>query len=181
MERNSMRAALKVLGMLVLPVVLSAQGSYALDPHFVRIKGFRDPVRLDTTVVWHPVSGPAAATMRNLVAVLDSLKIPREVTDTVKGRVHHAGFIVRSRLAGLPISRSFRCGNGPTGEYADVWRVNIAYTLYVVPDGSNSSVGLGSIAGASDIEGASKPSVQCATTGGLLTQLTRILEQKSVR
>ena len=173
-----MRSAVAILGLLLLPVSLSAQ-SAALDPQFVRIKGFRDRVRLDTTVIWRPVSGPAATTMRNLVALLDSLKVPREVTDTVKGRVLHEGFVVRSRLAGLPISRSFRCGNGPTGEYADVWRVNVAYVVYVVPDGTNSSVGLGSVAGASDIEGASKPAVQCATTGGLLTQLTRILEQKA--
>ena len=176
-----MRIAIILLGVLLLPVSLAAQSGFVPEAQLVRLKGYRDRVRLDTTIIWKQVNGPPATTMRNLVAVLDSLQVPVEVADSTKGRLHHSGFVVRTRLAGMPISHSFRCGTGLAGDYADTWRVNVAYVAYVLPDGTRSLVGLGSAAGASDIEGASKPAVPCATTGGLLKELTRILEQKSLQ
>jgi hypothetical protein len=171
-----------VLALLVLLApALDAQFTSAPDPLPVRLRGFRDAVRLDTVIIWSAVHGPGAQTYRNVIAVLDSLKIPVEVADSTKGRLHHAGFIVRSRLAGLPVSRSFRCGSGPSGEYADYWRVNVAYAIWVQDDGHQSRVGVAAVAGASDIEGASKPGVPCATTGGLPILLARLLDDRARR
>jgi hypothetical protein len=160
-------------GSASLPAQLRSGGPATEPDVNVRMRGFRDRVLLDTVAVWQTVPGPAVAAFRNALRVLDSLKIPVEFADSVRGVIHHSGFVARSRLAGRNVSASFRCGMGLSGDYADTWRVSIAYAIYVKPDDAHAKLGVAFIAAANDVEGVSKPAVQCGTTGGLEQSITR--------
>lgn len=169
---------------LLLPLAANAQRRpqprHVLPELTVRLKGYRDPVRLDTGVVWSYIAGSTSQTLRNALLILDSLKVPVALVDTINGVLHHNGFIVRNRFAGIPVSRSLRCGQGLAGDFADLWRVATAYAIYVKPDGANTHVGIALAAGASDVEGASKPAVQCAHTGGFVKHFMQLLELKAL-
>lgn len=169
---------------LLAPVAADAQRQpsprHELPPLTARLKGYRDPVRLDTGVVWSYVRGSTGQTIRHALRLLDSLKVPVALVDTVNGVIHHNGFFARNRMAGIPLSRSFRCGQGRAGDYADLWRLATAYAIYVKPDGEHSTIGIALAAGASDVEGASKPAVQCAVTGGFVKHFVKLLELKAL-
>ena len=174
-----------LLAALLLPVAASAQQlmpqpRHAVPPLTVRLKGYRDPVRLDTGIVWSYVEGSSAKTLRNALLLLDSLKVPVSLIDTTNFVLHHSGFYTRNRFAGIPVSQSLRCGQGLAGDYADLWRIATAYAIYVRPDGANSHVGIALAAGASDVEGASKPALQCGRTGGFVRHFMGLLELKAL-
>ena len=173
-----MRGLVSLCGALMFPLSLWAQ-ERAPDPLFVRVRGHQNRVRLDTAVVWRTVSAPVNVAFRNVVATLDEMKIPVTGADSVVGRVHHTGFVARTRLAGEPMSRFFSCGRGLSGEYADMWRVNIAYAIYVRGEGDGSRIGIAMVAGASDVEGASKPAVTCGMTGAFANAFARAVDAKS--
>ena len=64
------------------------------------------------------------------------------------------------------MSRLLNCGSGMTGPNADSWRIYISVFALVEGKGSDKSVlRVGFIAGAQDIQGASKDPVACGTTG----------------
>jgi hypothetical protein len=173
------------LASFALPLALQAQPSSrgpAQDPDMnIRMRGFRDRILLDTMIVWQPVPGSAVQTFRNTLRVLDSLKIPVAYADSIRGVIHHSGFVVRSRLAAKAISSSFRCGMGLSGDYADTWRVSIAYAVFVKPDSDNSRLGVALVAGANDVEGVSKPAVQCGTTGNLEQTIQKAVALKALQ
>jgi hypothetical protein len=131
--------------------------------------------------VWYRVPGPGAQTFRNTLRVLDSLAIPVGHVDSIRGVIHHNGFIARGRLAGKSISSSLRCGIGLSGDYADSWRVSIAYAVFVKPDGEHSSLGVALVGAANDIEGVSKPAVQCGTTGVLESTIHKAVGIKAIQ
>ena len=170
---------------LVIPVFAQAQprstGPAAESELSIRMKGFRDRVLLDTMAVWQSIPGPVAQTFRNTLRVLDSLKIPIASADSVRGVIHHHGFVARARLAGKAISSSMRCGMGLSGDYADSWRVSIAYAVFVKPDSQNSRLGIALLAGANDVEGVSKPAVQCGTTGKLEATIQKAVGLKAIQ
>ena len=169
----------------ILPLAADAQlGSVgpSQEPDMnVRMKGFRDRILLDTVAVWHPVPGSAVQAFRNTLRVLDSLKVPVAHADSIRGVIHHNGFITRGKLAGKSLSHSFRCGMGLTGDYADTWRVSIAYAIFVKADGDHSKLGLAFVAGANDIEGVSKPAVQCGTTGILENSIAKAVGLRAIQ
>jgi hypothetical protein len=174
-----------VLATLAFPLVADAQLKSvgpANEPDMnIRMRGFRERVLLDTMAVWHPVPGSPIQAFRNALFVLDSLKIPVAVADSIRGVIHHSGFVARSQLARKPISQSFRCGVGLTGDYADTWRVSVAYAVFVKPEGEHSKIGVAFITGANDVEGVSKPAVQCGTTGTLEQTIAKAVGIRSLQ
>ena len=176
---------LVVLASLAFPLAADAQlrsGGPANEPDMnIRMRGFRERVLLDTMAVWQPVPGSPIQAFRNALVVLDSLKIPVAHADSIRGVIHHYGFVARSQLAKKPISQSFRCGMGLSGDYADTWRVSIAYAVFVKPDGENSQLGVAFITGANDVEGVSKPAVQCGTTGRLEQTIAKAVGLRSIQ
>ena len=176
---------LVVFALLGLPFAAGAQlksGGPANEPDMnIRMRGFRERVLLDTMAVWQPVPGSPIQAFRNALFVLDSLKIPVAVADSIRGVIHHSGFVARSQLARKPISQSFRCGVGLTGDYADTWRVSVAYAVFVKPEGEHSKIGVAFITGANDVEGVSKPAVQCGTTGALEQTIAKAVGLRSIQ
>lgn len=170
---------------LAIPVASDAQvrsNGPAQDAEVnVRMRGFRERILLDTVAVWNRVPGPGPQTFRNALRVLDSLGVPIAYADSIRGVIHHGGFVARGRLAGKSVSNSLRCGMGLAGDYADSWRVSIAYAVFVRPDGEHSSLGVALIAAANDVEGVSKPAVQCASTGLLEGTLHKTVGLRAIQ
>ncbi|HET9454702.1 MAG TPA: hypothetical protein VFO66_10500 [Gemmatimonadaceae bacterium] len=174
-----------ILATLAFPLGAEAQlksTGPAYEPDMnIRMRGFRERVLLDTMAVWQPLPGSPIQTFRHALQVLDSLKIPVSYADSIRGVIHHYGFVARSQLAKKPISQSFRCGMGLSGDYADTWRVSIAYAIFVKPDGGNSKIGVAFITGANDVEGVSKPAVQCGSTGRLEQTIAKAVGLRSIQ
>lgn len=159
----------------------STQTVAAIDMD-VRLRGFRQRVLLDTVALWQVVNDTPAHTYGSVRQLLDSLKVPYTNVDSVHGRIWNKGFVTRLRFAGKQISASLRCGSGPAGDYADNWRISVAYAVYIEPSANNGTrLGIALIAGANDIEGASKPAVQCSTTGAFEQQITQLVKGAAAR
>jgi hypothetical protein len=180
------RRLIFVLAALAFPLAAGAQQLRSVGPAAepdmnVRMKGFRDRILLDTVGRWVSVPGRAVPVFRATLQVLDSLKIPVAYADSVTGVIHHNGFVARSRLGGKPVSSSLRCGVGLAGDYADSWRVAIAYAVFIKADGDHSSMMVSLVAGANDVEGVSKPAVQCGSTGGLELTIAKAVGLKTIQ
>ena len=170
---------------LVLPVIAHAQprstGPVEETDVHVRIRGFRDRILLDTVGRWQMVPGTGVQAFRATLQVLDSLKIPVAYADSIRGVIHHNGFVARSRLAGKSVSSSIRCGMGLAGDYADTWRVTLAYAVFFKPEGDQTNMRVALVAGANDVEGVSKPAIQCGSTGGLEQTITKAVGLKAIQ
>lgn len=157
-----------LLGAAPVPLsgqVLGGAGTHPEIETHVALRGFQRRILLDTMVVWQDVPATPRRAWAAALRILDSLKVPVARRDSVRGVISHPGFVARSRLADRKVSHALRCGVGLTGEYADYWRVTVAYAVYVQPAGEHSRVGVALVAGAQDVEGVSKPTLLCSTTG----------------
>jgi hypothetical protein len=140
-------------------------------------------VQLDTLVVWMDIHGNVGEAFARAKQVLDSLKVPYSITDSANGMIAHTGFTPRGgQLGGRPNSASMLCGFGPGGQYADVWRVTVAYVLYVKPaDLGGIRIGVGMLSQAKDIHGTSNSTLLCSTTGGFERQVSLLVRQGLLR
>lgn len=165
-----------ILGLAAAPLEAQRTSSPEADVN-VSLRGFANRILLDTLVLWKTIPRTPAQTFSAARRVLDFLKIPITEADSLGGVIFNKGFIARSRLAGQRISSSLRCGHGLAGDYADFWRVSIAYAVYVQPSGDKSRLGIALVGAATDVEGVSKPAVHCATTGVLEGEIARMVNQ----
>lgn len=147
----------------------------------VSLRGFSQRVLLDTLAVWKVIPGSPASTFRSVRRILDSLKVPITDADSTQGVIYNRGFVARSKLAGKQVSSSLRCGVGLAGDYADYWRVSIAYAVFVKASGDGSRLGIALAAGANNVEGLSKPAVQCATTGTLEHRIATLVALAAIQ
>lgn len=134
----------------------------------VQLRGFVDPIRLDTMATWNEVWQAPAQTFTAMRRVLDSLQIPIPVVDSSRGLIHSPGFTVRSKLAGKAMSRLMHCGVGMSGDYADSYRITIAYAILIdpLPEG-HTRVGIAVVSNGLNVQGVSTEAVMCGTTGVL--------------
>jgi len=167
-----MRRTFVVIGLMLFPLVLEAQA----DPFLVRVRGYAHSVRLDTGVIWTTVSGTPKENFVRVLQVLQAQGIPFRAADSLRLFVQHPSFTVRGRLAGARISRWLSCGRGMSGEYADNWLVNLAYAVQLTAVDGGTRLGVSMAAGASDVEGASKPPLSCGTTGRFEKHLAGLVE-----
>ena len=137
------------------------------DPIEAFALGRGAPVLLDSIALWDKVSAPRAKAFDAAVRVIrHHVKLDVEHADTISKVVYHRRVITSRQLAGQPKSRWLRCGNGLTGAYADIWRVTLAYAVFVEPVSADTSrVGVALYATARNPEGVSTSAVACASTG----------------
>jgi hypothetical protein len=69
------------------------------------------------------------------------------------------------------MSRSFNCGEAPTGPLADSYRLEIAIVAWVSDDKPGTKLGLATIASGRDISGTSQRPRECASLGLVETRL----------
>lgn len=145
------------------------------------LRGFRDQVLLDTLAIWQDVPGSTGQVFARVKQILNALKVPYTQRDSAQGMIWNEGFVTRGgQLAGGPNSTALRCGFGPTGDYADNWRVTVAYAVYIKPsDSGGSRLGIAVMGQAKDNAGASTPGVFCASKGRLESEVVRLLRDNS--
>jgi hypothetical protein len=143
----------------------------------VDVPGSRARVLLDTLVVWEQVPGSPGEVYAKARLVLDVLKIPYTRADSVGGLIFNEGFAARGgRLAGRPTSTSLRCGFGPTGDYADSWRVTVRYAVFIQPsDSANTRLGIAVLGEAKDIAGTGSAAMPCVSTGKLEYDIAKLV------
>jgi hypothetical protein len=71
-------------------------------------------------------------------------------------------------LAGALLSKSYDCGDGPTGPIADSYNLEIVVVAYVVPGpGTGTRLGVSTIASGRDLTGPIRVPRGCLSTGRL--------------
>jgi len=73
----------------------------------------------------------------------------------------------RLPLAGAPMSRSYNCGEGAAGPYADALRLEIAVVAWVAPAAGGTNLGLATIASGRDVSGVFRNPKDCVSTCAL--------------
>ena len=175
-----MKHRLMLLGLLLGPNVGAQAQNYAVDRHFeIRPAGRAMHVSLDTVDTPTHFRGSPFRVYRALAAVYEGLKIPLNITDSIRGQVGNTGVPMRT-IDGKRMSNYVGCGSGMTGQYADIHRVTVAVVSWVQPRGRDSStVRTGVFAGAVDrAEGSSSLPRACSTTGILEERIRVLLREK---
>jgi hypothetical protein len=161
-----MRAPL--LAGLVLLTTHAAASAIAAQPvrGRVTLPGFRETIILDTLAVSFEVNAPPSRTYAATVAILEGMKVPLEVRDSLGGLVGNLRLTMMRRLAGEPLSRFFNCGNTMTGPSADMYRVHSALLAILDPLPDNKTrLRIAFAAGARDVSGPSTEPVTCGSSG----------------
>ena len=156
----------------MLPSLAMAQSDVTTqrrDPIEVFARGRSGNVMLDSLALWDDVSAPRSITFDAVVRVIKNhVKLPVEQADTISMVVYNKRLIASSRLAGQPMSRFLRCGTGLTGDHADLWRITLAYAVFVeTVSADKSRVGVALFATARNTDGVSTSAVACGSTGVL--------------
>src|SRR5688500_4103670 len=99
----------------------------------VALRGYHQLIKLDTLVIWKEVLATPGAVFSSARQILDSLKIKIHVADSTRGVLHANFHSPGSRIAGRQRSWAVRCGMGFAGDYADTWRLSLAYFVYIEP------------------------------------------------
>lgn len=156
----------------MLPSLALAQSDVTIqrrDPIEVAARGMHASVMLDSLALWENVSAPRSVTFDAVVRVIKNhVKLRIEQTDTITKVVYNKRLIASNKLAGHPMSRWLRCGTGLTGQYADSWRITLAYAVFVdTVAAGGSRVGVALFATARDTDGVSTAAAACGSTGAL--------------
>lgn len=137
----------------------------------INLRAWREPVLMDTLRQDHHLSASPTQVYDAALKAFAKLQIPTGRTDGTRGIIGSERFERVHALVGLPMSRSFNCGEGPTGPYADSFRLEIAVVTWVSDDKPGTKLGLAAIASGRDITGVSRAPKECASTGLIETKL----------
>src|SRR5262249_11696796 len=118
----------------------------------------------------HEVDAVPTKVYQAALKAFADLGIPTGQTDGTHGIIGSERFERMTSLAGAPMSRSYDCGEAPTGPYADALRLEIAVVAWVVPSASGTKLGLATLASGRDLTVGRVPRV-CVSTGALETKL----------
>src|SRR5688500_6108169 len=151
---------LLALSLLVAP--LAAQQTRTM----VVIPGRPTRVITDITGTLYEVPFSPAVTYAAVLRTYEELKLPREISDSAKGRVETGVIHRRVDIGGKQISTYLSCGDGITGPYADTYRVYMIVMTTVVPRGPDrSAIRSVLLGGAVNVsEGARQP-MACESAG----------------
>ena len=162
--------ARRILIALILSVLggtAGAQDATGLET-MVKLRGFQQKIKLDTMVIWNAVHASPGAAYTSAKQFLDSLKIKIHVADSVRGVLHADFHTPAGKIAGRPRSWTIKCGSGLAGDYADTWRLSMTYVVYFQPGrGDTTRIGSVFFGGVDPVEGVSKASMPCPSTGNM--------------
>jgi hypothetical protein len=171
----TLRSALACLALCVSASALAAQYARAR----VWPPGFMTQIALDTIGLPNVIAGPAEKSYRATITAFDSLKIPLDTRDSLRGMVGNLALVRTRNLAGSQLSRWFNCGSGITGPNADSWRLYISIAALLDKVGADSTrIRIGMVAGAQDLQGNAKEPVPCATSGVLEARLLELIKAR---
>src|SRR4051812_4326863 len=133
----------------------------------ITMKAWHEPVLMDTLRQDHLLRASPAQVYEAALMAFAQLDIPTGRTDGKQGIIGSERFERMRVLVGLPMSRSFNCGEGPTGAHADSYRLEVAVVAWVAEDksGSGTKLSLATIASGRDISGVNRIAKECPSTG----------------
>lgn len=137
----------------------------------ISMRAWREPVLMDTLRQDHHLNASAAQVYEAVLKAFAKLELPTGHTDGARGIIGSERFERTHALVGLPMSRSFSCGEGPTGPFADSFRLEIAIVAWVADDKPGTKLSLAAIASARDISGVNRAPKECASLGTIETKL----------
>src|SRR5262249_32407833 len=124
---------------MLKPLVLLATLSLPLGAQVrISLAAFTEPVLLDTIRSPHDLNARPEKVYDAVLRAFADLGIPTGRTDNKLGIVGSERFERVNSLAGAPMSRSFACGEGATGSYADQLRLEIAVVAWVSAEGNHT-------------------------------------------
>jgi hypothetical protein len=142
----------------------------------VELPGYAAYVSLDTVGVATRVPGGRNLAFARLREAYRALHVPTELDDSVGGMLGTLRVTRSLSFAGVSLSRSLECGEGPTGPLADNARVQFALVSFIEPAGADSTLLRTALVGsAMPMDGALSGPVRCTSTGYVEASLRRQL------
>jgi hypothetical protein len=145
----------------------------------ITMKAWREPVLMDTLRQDHHLRASPTQVYDAALKAFAQLDIPTGRTDGKRGIIGSERFERMRVLAGAPMSRSFHCGEGPTGPNADAYRLEVAVVAWVADDKPGTKLSLATIASGRDISGVNRAPKACSSSGAielkLLEAITKIV------
>jgi hypothetical protein len=137
----------------------------------ITMKAWREPVLMDTLRQEHHLRASPAQVYEAALQAFAKLDIPTGRTDGKAGIIGSERFERMRVLVGAPMSRSFNCGEGPAGAFADSYRLEIAVVAWIAEDKPGTKLSLATIASGRDISGVSRAARECPSSGNVETKL----------
>jgi hypothetical protein len=131
---------------------------------------WHEPILLDTLRQEHQLRAAPEKVYEATLKAFAELEIPTGRTDGKAGIIGSERFERTRALGNLLLSKLYNCGDGPTGPYADTFRLEIAVVTWVSRSGEGSKLGLATVASGRDVSGAHNPR-PCDSTGALETKI----------
>jgi hypothetical protein len=131
---------------------------------------WHEPILLDTLRQDHQLRAAPEKVYEATLKAFADLQIPAGRTDGKAGIIGSERFERAHALGDLLLAKLYNCGEGPTGPYADSFRLEIAVVAWVVRAGEGSKLGLATIASGRDVSGAHNPRA-CDSSGVLETKI----------
>jgi hypothetical protein len=124
----------------------------------------------------HLKSAPTA-TLDAVRAAYAVLGVDIRLDDPSTGQVGNNNLVKMHKLAGVPLSEYFGCGDTMTGPAADSYSLTMSLVSHVSPEGTGSRVDTQAQARAQNIT-SSNGSVRCETRGRFEAKLNALLSEK---
>jgi hypothetical protein len=172
-----MRAHLACSLMICAAAAAGAQGVR------INLEAYREPVLMDTLRVNFDVGASPAKVYEATLKAFAAFDIPVGNTVGNAGIIRSERFHRMRAFAGDLLSKSFACGEDPTGPNADSHRIEIAVVAYVAPASSGATdrtqLGLAIVAEGREPAGPYRAPRVCASTGALERKLYNKIQQLS--
>lgn len=134
----------------------------------IHLQAWDEPVLLDTMQIKREFRAAPAAIYDAVLHAYPALDIPVGQTANTQGVIGSERFQRSRALAGALLSKSYDCGEGPTGPYADSYQLDIVVVAYVKPlPGNGTQLGVSTVASGRDLTGPIRVAKGCFSTGRL--------------
>ncbi|MCC6318549.1 MAG: hypothetical protein IT361_12775 [Gemmatimonadaceae bacterium] len=163
------------LALLATAGPISAQNSRMR----IALPAFGAQIVMDTIGDVQRVQAPPHRVFVAASLVLNNLRIPIDVSDSVAGLVGAVKLMRNRNLAGTALSRYLECGQSMTGPRADSHRVHMPLLLMLAPAPDHTTdLRIALVASAQDNAGTSNTPVQCGSSGLLESQLRKAINEQ---
>jgi len=149
---------------VALAVVVFANAAAAQNVR-IQLQAWTEPVLLDTIQVERTFRAAPAAIYDAVLHAYPALDIPVGQTANTQGIIGSERFQRSRGFAGALLSKSFDCGEGPTGPNANSYQLDIVVVAYVKPEGDGTRLGVSTIASGRDLTGPIRVPQACLSTG----------------
>jgi hypothetical protein len=157
-------------------------GASALGAQGVRVnfEAYGEPVLMDTLRQNYVIKATPAKVYEAALKAFADLDIPVGNTVGTEGLIGSERFHRMHAFAGDLLSKSFDCGDDPTGPSANSQRVEIAVVAYIAPAPSGETgtrLGVSIVAQGREVAGPRRAPRPCASTGALERKLRNKIQQ----